>query len=157
MRRVLALSFATVLLLACNGRSPTAPEDAVVPFETVVSASVSGFTSSERRAVRSAGEWAEVWQTIHAGQSPVPPVPALDFDRELALLAAAGTRSNGCFTIEFTQARTARGILVLDVTETVPGRDCSCIQVVTQPLHVIRIVRLPAPEVFVERRRQLAC
>ena len=75
----------------------------------------------------------------------------------MALLAAAGTRSNGCFAIEFTQARMVRGILVLDVTETVPGQGCSCVEIVTQPLHVVRIVRLQAPAVFVERRRQLAC
>lgn len=157
MRSVLALLFTAVLLPACDGRSPTTLEDAVVPFETVVSASVSGFASSERRVVHTAGEWADVWRTIHAGQSPGPPPPALDFDREMALLAAAGTRSNGCFAIEFTQARMVRGILVLDVTETVPGQGCSCVEIVTQPLHVVRIVRLQAPEVFVERRRQLAC
>lgn len=147
-----------LLFVACDEDSPTAPQDTPLVFETVVKASYSGFFEPARGTVRTAEEWGQVWQTLHAGLSPMPPLPAIDFDREMVVLAAAGTRSNGCYALDITGARRrGNGGVELEVTETVPGPTCACTEALTQPVHVVKVVRVPGPETFVERRSQRRC
>ena len=158
MRNHLALLLVSILSVACGSGSPTAPVDAALSFETIVKASYSGFSGPRRTAVRSDGEWVRVWQTLYAGQNPVPALPEVDFGRETVLLAAAGTRENGCFSIDITRARlTGSGSIELEVTETVPGPTCACTLALTQPVHLVRIARVSATETFVERLSQLLC
>ena len=158
MRTHLALLLVSVLVVACDDGSPSAPEDVTLSFETVAQASYSGFTASQRRAVHGESDWSQVWQTLYAGQTPAPVQPAVDFDRETVLLAAAGIRNNGCYAIEITRASLkGNGILELEVTETVPGPACSCTEALTQPVHLVRVARVSIRETFVELRSQRRC
>ncbi len=158
MRTRLALLLAPVLFVACGSGSPTAPEDVAITFETVVNESYSGFSARQRRAVRSDGEWVQVWQTLYAGSSPVPAVPAVDFGRETVVLAAAGERPDGCYSIAITRATSlSDGAVQFEVSETVPGPTCICTQAQTQPVHVVKIARISTRESFVERSFQRAC
>ena len=157
MRARRALLLILALPLACSDGSPTAPGTAL-SFEGIVQLSYSGFSDQQMRAVRSGGEWSEVWQTLYAGQSPVPALPSVDFARETVILAAAGTRSNGCYSIEITRASWNRsGVFAFEVLETFPGSTCGCTQAVTQPVHVVRLAAVSAAETFMLRRAELAC
>ena len=154
--------FVLLLLLtaaaACSDSSPTATDDATLTFETVVQTSYSGFDDPQKRVIRSVGEWDQVWRTLYASQRPAPPLPAVDFSREVVVLAAAGERSNGCYSIEATRARLiGDGTVEFELTETVPGAACGCTQAVTQPVHLIRMARFQGRELFVDRAFQLAC
>lgn len=157
MRIHVGLLLVSVLFVACDDDSPTAPGDGLA-FETVAKASYSGFSEPTREVVRTPGEWAEVWQTLHAGQSEVPALPAIDFDREMVVVAAAGARANGCYSIDVTAARRrGNGAVEFELTETVPGPACGCTQAITQPVHAVRVARLPDPESFVARVSQRRC
>lgn len=151
-----------LLFVACDKNSPTSPVDSSVPFVTVAKASYSGFSTPVRETVRGTEEWVTVWQTLYAGRGPLvgpmPPLPEIDFDREMVVLVAAGTRRNGCFAIDVTRARLkGNGAVEFEVTETVPGPTCVCTFALTQPVHVVKLARLPGPETFVERRAESRC
>ena len=88
----------------------------------------------------------------------MPALPEVDFGRESLILAAAGTRSNGCYSIAVSRARlTVEGAVELEVVETSPGPSCVCTQALTQPVHVVRLEPASADATFVERRAQLRC
>ena len=158
MRNPTALLTASLLFVACDLDSPTWPVNVPLSLQTVVQAYVSGFTEPRREMIHSSDEWSGVWQTLHAGLSPVPELPAIDFGREMLVLAATGTRSSGCFQIDVTAATLTRhGKIEIQVVETYPGPACACIAVLTQPVHVVRVERVPGPESFVESRRELRC
>ncbi len=146
-----------VLALACDD-SPTSPEDAAITFETVVASSSSGFSSPRYDVIRDAGEWGQTWNILHAGQSPLPPLPGIDFEREMVMLAAMGTGNNGCFRVEVSAITLrASGGLDVEVTELEPGTSCSCTQAITQPVHVVRLQRIEAGENILVDRRPLSC
>ena len=152
-----ALLLILTLSLACSDGSPTAPGTAL-SFESIAQLSYSGFPVQQMSAVRGEREWHEVWRTLYAGQSPVPALPSVDFARETVILAAAGSRSNGCYSIEITRASWTRsGAVAFEVLETFPGSTCGCTQAVTQPVHVVRLAAVSAAETFVLRRAELAC
>jgi hypothetical protein len=155
--RVLALLAVSILAAGCDD-SPTEPGDVPVSFETVALASFSGFSAPRQQVVRTDGDWAGAWETLYAGQSPVPPLPAIDFARQVVVLAAMGPKSNGCFRVEVTGVtRKARVSLEIEVTDFEPGPSCGCPTVVTQPAHVVKLDRFDGPEQFVLRRRQVSC
>lgn len=155
--RFLALFTVLVLAAACDD-SPSEPGDEPLSFQTIVLASSSGFSSPGQQVIRDGDDLAQVWDTLWAGHSPLPPLPAIDFDRQMAVLAAMGTGHNGCHRVEVTRAmRKAEGSLEVEVSEFEPGPACNCTQQITQPAHVVKLDRVDGPERFVVRRRQLAC
>lgn len=158
MRAFVVLLIAATLALACGDDSPTAPGDVSISFENIVQGSYTGFTEPRRVVVHNQGDLARVWQEFHAGGSPVPGLPAVDFSRETVVLVAAGSRSNGCYAIEITGADlAASGTVRLEVTETVPGSACICTEAITRPAHLVRFSRRAAPVTFVEQVVQRAC
>lgn len=153
-----ALLLVPALFVACHDSTPTSPEAGPIAFETVVSAFHSGFTAPVRRTLRSQQEWAAAWQTLHAGQSPTPPLPAVDFGQAMVVLVATGSRPNGCFAIDVTQATMrASGVVEIEVTETKPGSSCVCTLAITHPVHAVTVPRVAGPTTFVERTTERRC
>ena len=155
--RLAALVAVASLLPACDD-SPTSPGDVQLSFETVLTSSYSGLTEAHRAVIRNPGEWPGIWEALHAGQSPVPPLPAIDFDREMVVVAALGSRSNGCFAVEVA-AITLKGVgqVEIEVVETEPGPACACTEAITHPAHVVSLERSDGSYVFQESRRRISC
>ncbi len=154
--RVFALVTITTLTLACES-SPTAPGDAPITFETVVRSSSSGFFTPRREVIDNTEDWDRAWNLLHAGQSPIPPRPSIDFARETVALAAMGTGNNGCFQVDITAIHLRGARLEIEVTEVEPAASCSCTEVITHPVHAVRLDRIGMPGSFNVRRRTLAC
>lgn len=158
MRTIASLLALSALLAACGSSSPTAPEADPFELQTVVKVSQSGYHAPLRATIRSPAEWAEAWQMLHRGLQPVPARPPIDFSREVVVIAAAGSRPNGCYSIDLVDVRPSiEGQPVFDVLELQPGPDCVCTQVVTQPAHAVRVTRFSGDAEFLERSAQLSC
>lgn len=157
MRNLMALIVVSTLVSACDNGSPTAPDQGSLLFTTVSKETTSGFFTPQREILASESEWREAWQTIYAGQSPAPPVPPIDFGREMVILAASGSRPDGCYTLDITDIHHSIEGVEIVVTETVPGPACVCVQIVTQPVHAVRIERIPGTVYFTGTSQRLDC
>jgi|GEM_PF-2170591 len=162
MRTYLALFIAVLLALtlgtACDSDSPTDRGATSLPIETLAKFSSSGYAEPQRLAIDDADELERVWQITTAGQSPPPPLPPVDFGSKMVVLAAAGGPGNGCHSIEVTAATaTPAGVLEVEVTETVPGPNCVCTAVATQPVHLVALPRVQGRKVFLDQTRVLSC
>jgi hypothetical protein len=157
--RTLAVVFAlTVLGTACDSDSPTALGDGPFEIESVVEVSQSGYTDPQRATIRTADEWAQAWATLHAGLQPVPARPPIDFETTVVVLAALGTRPNGCYSIDIAGVQSSiEGQPVFDVVETQPGPNCVCTEALTRPAHAVRIARFSGEAEFLERVAELRC
>ncbi len=154
--RLLALFTVSILVFACDD-SPTAPGDVPIAFETVVRSSNSGFSTPQREVIRNAGDWADAWNLLYGRHGSAPPLPGIDFGREMVVLAAMGTSNNGCFQVEIISIRLRRAALDIEVTEFEPAPGCACTEAITQPVHVVRLERLALAENFIVQRRPLDC
>lgn len=159
MRSFIAPLVMSFLLAACTSETPTSDQPEVrLDLTTVVQNSQSGYDLPTRAVIRTTSDWSQAWQTLHRGLNPGPPIPAVDFDREMLVLAAAGERSDGCYSIEVTRATLkGDGSLEFEVTETVPGPNCICTQAITQPVHVAKLSRAQGAARYVESQRAAAC
>ena len=154
--RWLALLAIPILAAACDD-SQTEPGDDPLSLETLAQTSSAGFPTPSQEVIRTEDDWTQVWETLYSGQRPQPSRPAIDFDRQMVVLAAGGP-GNGCFQVEITRAmRKADGSLEVEVTNTEPGPTCVCTEQLIQPVHVVRLERVEGPERFMLRRQQLNC
>jgi len=151
---VASLILATsALLAACTSAGPSDPADAEHPFETVLAAAYSGLTEQRREVVRDDAGWARLWAEIHAGADPLPPRPAVDFARDMLIAVAAGTRPSGGFSIKVRGVTTRGGeALEVAVLETCPAPGSKVSMGLTQPVEVVRVLRLAQPARFRSER-----
>ena len=102
----------------------------------------SGIGDSLRTVIADQQHWREVWARIHRDERPVPPVPAIDWRRELVIVAALGRRSSGGFAIRIDSAYQRDDTLEIVVRTEVPGRNCMLTAAFSQP---VDLARLPRP------------
>jgi hypothetical protein len=157
MSRIAALLVLLLPVFACDD-SPTEPgERKSVVTATVLSASYTGIDRGRNELLRDAGAWSDAWNEIHARMSPRPPLPSIDFGRDMLVLAALGERPNGCFAVEIRAVEQVGATLRVEVEEAAPGPACSCTLARVQPVHVLRLARHDGPVEFRDRRVTLPC
>ena len=143
-----------ILASGCDGTVViTDPGDGAVPFQTVVQSQTSGIDAPREQIIESASEWSAVWSEIGRGGPP----PAVDFDRDMIALAAAGARPNGCYTIEIRSIDVRGGLLRIDVDLNEPGDNCVCPQGIVHPVHAVRLRRISRASDFDLRRVVQSC
>ncbi len=143
---------ASALLAACAAAGPGDAGDTEHPFATLLAESHSGLAERRREVVRDEASWARLWADIHAGVTPAPPLPPVDFGRHMLIAVASGTRPSGGFTIKVRRVATRGGKLDVVVLETCPAPDAMVAMELTQPVEVVRIPALPQPASFQEAR-----
>jgi hypothetical protein len=111
----------------------------------------SGIDDSLRVMVDDAVRWEAYWRRLHAHVTPPPPVPPVDFGREVVILAALGTRGSGGFTIRIDSAYDVGTYVDIVVRRTAPGSGCLITAAFTQPVDVVRIPARRVPVRFRER------
>ncbi len=117
----------------------------------------SGFTDSARFVVRDSGAWREAWRTIHRPFIPPPPVPAIDFSREMVIVAALGTRSSEGYEVVFENVREDTAGIEIAVRVNEPARGCPVSAVLTQPIDLARIPASARPVRFRQRNVVVPC
>jgi hypothetical protein len=149
-----SLSLVLILSAVCAAQQPRVthlgdPADGFAQY--------SGIPDSQRVVIRDADAWRRYWTVIHRPFIPPPPVPDVDFSREMILLAAMGSRPSGGFVIRIDSATTDSARLLVQVTKIVPGRGCAVPAVVTQPIDLVRLPLTPLPIAFAEREERTDC
>jgi hypothetical protein len=99
----------------------------------------SGIGQASRGVVRSEGEWQALWAQVVRGRQPTPATPAVDFSREMVIVAAMGTRNTGGYAITVDSVTATPGALHVFVTERSPGGSCGTTQALTAPVDAVAL------------------
>ena len=165
MTRTLLAAAMLVLSAGCaNVELSTSPSNGdVLPFvrlraEPYSYSYYSGFAEPARLVVRDAVQWSAVWARIHAGVTPQPARPEVDFSREMIIVAAMGGRNSGGFgiLIEDATAIGSDGVAVT-VRSIAPGSRCIVTGALTAPVDVARLPRRNGVVQFTERMQTHDC
>lgn len=144
------LGLAVSILLALAGRSHAV--DAEHAVETLLEQAHSGLGEKRREVIRDATAWARLWAEIHAGESPAPAPPPVDFARHMLVAVATGTRPSGGYAIRVRSVVVRGEKLEVAVLETCPAPGAMVSMGLTQPVEVVRVPNAPQPASFQEVR-----
>jgi uncharacterized lipoprotein YajG len=142
-----------VLLTACGA----APSQLTVVHLTSLNAPYQVFASETMLVVRDQQSWQSLWSQMTANQSPAPQLPAVDFTKDMVLVAAAGTRGSSGYSISITDATESSGGVTVNVTITSPGSNCAVALHVESPVDVATIARRDGTVGFVVTRKTYNC
>jgi hypothetical protein len=117
----------------------------------------SGFGEAVRLVVRDTSAWRRTWARLNAPFFPQPPLPQVDFSREMVLVAALGNRATGGFEIRIDSAVRRRDTIEVSIHWTSPGEGCLLAAVYTQPVDVAKIPAGPLPVLFREQNVRTSC
>jgi hypothetical protein len=158
LRRTALLLVLACAAAACGGRAKAPPALSPLPQAFVVyEDDAGGLRDSVRLVVRSAAELDGLWRQATQGQDQPPPLPAVDWNREMVLAVAAGRMSPGDrIQVDSVGMRREPGddgrmrdVLAVLVRTT---QSCGGFTNPAFPVNVVRVRRYAGPVVFVERR-----
>ena len=157
------LRWLAIVFAGACGAAPAAP-DASEPLavvrlrpEPVPLTYTSGLSEPQELVVRDAAAWAQVWEAIWRNHSPRPPLPDVDFAKEMVVVAALGARPTGGYSVFVDSASSAPGAVSIRIRTVSPGRECAVTLAVTQPVDAARVARRDGPVVFSRRNEVADC
>ena len=161
LRRTPILTFSlAVLVTACGGKRattivlPSAPTfTAIGPAARLYYNDSPGLRDSVRAVIRDAAEWASRWRQITSTQASPPSLPAIDFAKEMVLMAGAGRMNPGDQIKIDSVSVQDQSIAVVVRTTT----ECRPFPGEAYPLEVVRIVASPKRVVWLERGGKSGC
>jgi hypothetical protein len=166
------LSFACLLLTsillgaACSRGRPGEPGPApwlpLAPEGHLYTDNAGGIRDSLRTVVRDESALRLFWQQATAGQSTPPPLPTVDFARDMVLVVAAGRMSpedeirvDSVLVGRETDANGRREPVMSALVRTVEG--CGRFTAPAYPVQIVRVRRFEGRVRFVERRDKAEC
>jgi len=127
-----------VVLAACSAmKTPETP--LTVTHVTSLNAAVDAFASETTLVIHDQKSWEDLWSKMIARVSPAPPVPAVDFTKNVLLVAASGTQVTGGYSMVITDATESSGSITVNVTASTPGSSCVVSQGLSSPVDLATI------------------
>ena len=136
-------------------RTPAADRPPEVAFLAIWSSN--GLIERTRAVIKDSSQWASLWHTLVKEQAPLPPLPRVDFAREMLIVVGAGARPSGGFTIMIDSVVASSGKLTAFVRENGPGPGCGAGLGLSTPAGLARLPRFDVPMEYSESRVRRAC
>jgi hypothetical protein len=112
-----------------------------------------GIGEARRLVIRDANAWAQFWSELGVGERP-----AVDFNHDVVVAAAAGQRPTGGYEIAIDRVTQSNGELLVEVMERTPGPNCITTASLTQPVDVVVVPAADAQSLsFLERKEIRGC
>ena len=128
--------FAAALATAC-ATGPVAGTE--VGFVTLDRGDHAAIEDAGCLVVRSEDEFARLWHDLHQIRSAEPPLPAVDFSRQLVLAVFQGQRPSGGHAISIDRVVDGGDRLLVVVSESVPAADAMVTMALTSPYHLAAV------------------
>jgi hypothetical protein len=125
--------------------------------EATAFSTYTGLRDSLRTVVRDSLNWRTLWERINRPFFPPPPLPAIDFGREMVVVAALGTRSSAGYDVVIEGAEQSSNGIEVALRRASPAPGCPVPAVMTQPLDLARIPASDQPVRFRERSVVVPC
>ena len=159
MRRIVftgLIAAAASVLVGASCHEGMTTEANPMELETIVQQSNPGQVGGTvREVVKDQAAWSALWAELRKDSGLPEEPPAVDFAREMVIVAAMETQS--CVSrVTISAASDTGGELIIDVLEAPPAPNCVCITA-ERPIHVVRLRRVDAPPSFTVQRGQTNC
>jgi hypothetical protein len=155
LRRSCAVAVIGLGVVACAAGGTTSSghrsaEARAPSSEELASTQHSGYREKSLAVIRSEREALAAWRLVWNGDPRAPPLPPVDFAREMLVLAALGERGSAGYTVAISDAVADGSVVQIGIVETRPGEGCVTAAVVTSPAALAKFPRLEGRVEFVE-------
>ena len=122
-----------------------------ISFQTVARGFRSGIREPLQAVIRNETEWRALWQKHVSIQADPPPLPTIDFTKDIVAAVFLGEKPTGGYAIEIVGAERNDGTLTVSFNEKRPQPGGMTIQSFTQPFHIVRVAATATENVVFRR------
>jgi len=138
------------LSLACLLNCCAANGAQTLPIRSLKKGAFSGIREAKQEAVKSADAWEKLWKQHATTAGESEKIPAVDFSKEMVVVATMGTKRTGGYTIEIVGVEAKDKALRISVKKTSPPPDAFTVQALTAPFHFVAVPKSNLKPEFVE-------
>jgi hypothetical protein len=142
MFKILPFTILFLVLLVPLGRADD--PDCNVDFETVIKAQNTAIFQASDFVITNEDDWCDFWDQVYFLRYPPPPcdLTLVDFETEVVIVTALGTKPNGCYNVEIVCIEgDEENNLTVYVRDVVPGPRCFCPMMMVSPVHAVKVAR----------------
>jgi hypothetical protein len=136
-------------------QTPPKPQNIAIVFES--RGSFEGFEKPSELVIATDSAWRSLWDLFTQFRTPRPPLPQIDFQKDVLIAAGLGQRSSACCTIAIDTVLQFADSLQALVRESYPEGLCASGAVLTRPTVIVRTAKSRGPVRFVHRRIPTPC
>ncbi|HKW01413.1 MAG TPA: erythromycin esterase family protein [Vicinamibacterales bacterium] len=115
------------------------------------------FDDAAQQVVRDQPAWQALWTRLNSNASPAPTLPAVDFTKDMLVVAAMGMKGHGGYKVAITGAAENAGKVTVEVTETSPGARCMNAMMMSSPVVIAKLPRRAGDVAFTVVRKVVDC
>lgn len=119
-----------------------------IGFKTLDRGTHSGIRDQRALVIRDWAIWDALWKEHTAGRLPPPPLPTVDFSREMVVAFFLGEKPTSGYAVEIREVLLTEAELRVRVEVTVPQKGAIVLQILTQPFHIICLPQHEGPVRF---------
>ena len=108
-----------------------------ISIRTLAKGAFSGVMDSKQEVIKDQTAWEKFWSAHCASAKPAPPIPAVDFAKEMVIAVTMGKKNSGGYAIEITGVETMANHLNILVKRTSPAPGAITIAALTAPFHFV--------------------
>ncbi len=138
------------LSLACLLNCVAANGAQTLPIRSLKKGAFSGIRDVKQEVVKSADTWEKLWKQHTTAAGGADKIPAVDFSKEMVVVATMGTKRTGGYMIEIVGVEAKDKTLKISVKKSSPPPNAMTIQALTAPFHFVAVPRSDLKPEFVE-------
>ena len=138
------------LSLACLFNCVVANGAQTLPIRSLKKGAFSGIREAKQEVVKSADAWQKIWKQHATAGGESDKIPAVDFSKEMVVLATMGTKRTGGYIIEIVGVEAQDKALKISLKKSSPPPDAMTIQALTAPFHFVAVPKSNLKPEFVE-------
>lgn len=129
----------------------------LVDFNTIARGEDSGYVKTSQIVIENEEQWADLWEKHISNIEPSPPLPKVDFTREMVIAVFSGEKPTSGYPVEIVSVETKpskiidHGLLIVKIRQRQPGKGEIVMDVMSQPQHIIKIPKMKADGVIFEQ------
>ena len=136
---------------------PITPVGTMVPMTVFYESREGGVRYALRAVIDTRDEFERLWQEIHAGATPTPSVPIVDFKREMDVAASTGFQASVGSTIAIVGVRDRDNLLEVTVEVRPFPVGCDGYPAVTYSTTMVRVPATRSTPIFQDRVIRTRC
>ncbi|TFW27313.1 protease complex subunit PrcB family protein [Massilia horti] len=124
----------------------------VIPSHNLVIAPISGVSDARQVVIKDAASFAKLWAEHGRNRTPAPPMPYVDFSRQMVLAVFAGQKPIPCYGLAINRAVSDGEKIVVEYDIFQLQTFVACAEVESAPMEMIVVDRNDVPVEFMRVR-----
>lgn len=110
-------------------------------FTVLQQGTISAIDQERFEVIRNKPTFKSLWKQHNAAISPPPPLPNVDFSKDMVIAVFSGNKNTGGYVLNFDALENRGDRLEAILTLSQPGNQCMVAQVITAPFVIVKTRR----------------